>query len=257
MPVGKKVYAWPERPFEWLFELPAWQRAVFLSAFMSAEGSTPALASGTGYIAALAVKQSGVTDAAIRFVERLFASLGFVVHVTRERPCRARTGARATSRSCRAVSRRSCATSPRSATTARGQAAAPRPRCSVSRRSVRRRSQRGRARSLRRGTCARSASAPCARSRRRSAARYGVPPGARPPRPVWSRRRRVSAKGWRADARSLRRGGVAARARERGDRDERRGLRRRDRRSGGVLPRRRRRRAQLREQGRAHEPAGR
>ena len=65
-PVGKKVYAWPERPFEWLFGLPAWQRAVFLSAFMSAEGTTPALASGTGYVAALAVKQSGVTDAPIR-----------------------------------------------------------------------------------------------------------------------------------------------------------------------------------------------
>ena len=26
--VGKKVYAWPERPFEWVFELPAWQRGV-------------------------------------------------------------------------------------------------------------------------------------------------------------------------------------------------------------------------------------
>ena len=48
---------------------------------MSAEGSTPALAPGTGYIAALAVKQSGVTDAPIRFVQRLFASLGFTVHV--------------------------------------------------------------------------------------------------------------------------------------------------------------------------------
>ena len=47
VPVGKKVYAWPERPFEWVFDLPAWQRAAFLSAFMSAEGSTPALASGT------------------------------------------------------------------------------------------------------------------------------------------------------------------------------------------------------------------
>ncbi len=80
-PVGKKVYAWPERPFEWLSALPAWQRAVFLSAFMSAEGTTPALAPASGYIAALAVKQSGVTDAAIRFVQRLFASLGFTVHV--------------------------------------------------------------------------------------------------------------------------------------------------------------------------------
>jgi len=86
IPVGKKVYAWPERPFEWLFALPAWQRAAFLSSFMSAEGSTPALAPGTGYVSALAIKQSGVTDAAIRFVERLFASLGFVVHVSASGP---------------------------------------------------------------------------------------------------------------------------------------------------------------------------
>jgi tRNA-splicing ligase RtcB len=85
-PVGKKVYGWPERPFDWLFDLPAWQRAAFLSAFMSAEGSTPALASGTGYIAALAVKQSGITDSAIRFVQRLFASLGFVVNVAPSGP---------------------------------------------------------------------------------------------------------------------------------------------------------------------------
>ena len=81
-PVGKKVYAWPERPFGWLFDLPAWQRAVFLSSFMSAEGTTLALASGTGYVAPMCVKQAGVTDAPIRFVEALFASLGFVVHVT-------------------------------------------------------------------------------------------------------------------------------------------------------------------------------
>jgi tRNA-splicing ligase RtcB (3'-phosphate/5'-hydroxy nucleic acid ligase) len=81
-PVGEKVYRWPERPFEWLFALPAWQRGVFLSSLMSAEGSTPALAPGTPYVAALAIKQSGVTDAAIQFVRRLFASLGFVVNVT-------------------------------------------------------------------------------------------------------------------------------------------------------------------------------
>ena len=88
VPVGKKVYAWPERPFEWVFDLPAWQRGVFLSAFMSAEGSTPALASGTSYIAALAVKQSGVTDAPIWFVERLFGSLGFDVTVAPSGPPR-------------------------------------------------------------------------------------------------------------------------------------------------------------------------
>jgi tRNA-splicing ligase RtcB len=87
-PVGKKVYAWPAEPFPWLFDLPAWQRAVFLSAFMSAEGSTPALATGTGYVAAVCVKQAGVTDNAIRFVERLFASLGFVVHVAPSGPPR-------------------------------------------------------------------------------------------------------------------------------------------------------------------------
>jgi len=38
---------------------------------MSAEGSTPALAPGTGYVSALAIKQSGVTDAAIRLVDRM------------------------------------------------------------------------------------------------------------------------------------------------------------------------------------------
>ena len=85
-PVGKKVYAWPERPFEWLFGLSGWQRAAFLSAFMSAEGTTPALAPASGYIAALAVKQSGVTDAAIRFVQRLFSSLGLKVNVTPSGP---------------------------------------------------------------------------------------------------------------------------------------------------------------------------
>jgi tRNA-splicing ligase RtcB (3'-phosphate/5'-hydroxy nucleic acid ligase) len=87
-PVGKKVYAWPERPFVWLFALPAWQRAAFLSALMSAEGTTPALASGTAYLAPPAIKQAGVTDAPIRFVERLFASLGFTVHVTPSGPAR-------------------------------------------------------------------------------------------------------------------------------------------------------------------------
>jgi RNA-splicing ligase RtcB len=88
-PVGTKVYAWPDAPFPWLFALPRWLRAVFLSAFMSAEGSTPALAPGTAYVAALAVKQSGVTTAAIAFVARLFASLDFAVTVTPSGPARA------------------------------------------------------------------------------------------------------------------------------------------------------------------------
>jgi RNA-splicing ligase RtcB len=124
-PVGKKVYAWPERPFEWVFALPAWQRAVFLSAFMSAEGSTPALASGTGYIAALAVKQSGVTDAPIRFVQRLFASLGFDVNVTPSGPSHAdgrqsyvaqlQGGERATVRYLREVGYNRCAAKRRAA----------------------------------------------------------------------------------------------------------------------------------------------
>ncbi len=85
-PVGKKVYVWPERPFDWLCALPAWQRGVFLSALMSAEGTAPVLAAGTGYVAPPCIKQSGVTDAAIRFVERLFGSLGFTVHVTPSGP---------------------------------------------------------------------------------------------------------------------------------------------------------------------------
>ena len=78
---------------------------------MSAEGSTPALASGTSYIAALAVKQSGVTDAPIRFVQRLFASLGFVVNVGAERTAARGRAPELRRASCRAASRRSCATS--------------------------------------------------------------------------------------------------------------------------------------------------
>src|SRR5919204_346010 len=43
-PVGKK--RWPEQPLEWLLYAPAWARGHFLSAFASAEMSTPRLLEG-------------------------------------------------------------------------------------------------------------------------------------------------------------------------------------------------------------------
>lgn len=85
-PVGAKVYRWPERPFSWIFKQPEWLRAEFLSALMSAEGTTPSLASRSSYIAALAIKQTGVTDAAITFIARLFSSLAFQVSIGRSGP---------------------------------------------------------------------------------------------------------------------------------------------------------------------------
>ncbi|MDQ3933101.1 MAG: RtcB family protein [Actinomycetota bacterium] len=85
-PVGKKTDAWPEQPMPWLHALPAWARATFLSAFMSAEGLTPRLVDG--YLAPLTVKQAGTTDNAIRFLARLFESLGYTLSITRSGPVR-------------------------------------------------------------------------------------------------------------------------------------------------------------------------
>ncbi len=85
-PVGAKVYGWPDRPFSWIFDQPSWVRAEFLSALMSAEGTTPSLASRSSYVAALAIKQTGVTDAAITFIAQLFASLGFMVSIGKSGP---------------------------------------------------------------------------------------------------------------------------------------------------------------------------
>jgi tRNA-splicing ligase RtcB len=74
-PVGRK--AWPERPMPWLFRAPAWVRAVFLSAFASAEATTPALLEGR--IPNLAIKQAGEMPHAAHFVARLLRSVGFRV----------------------------------------------------------------------------------------------------------------------------------------------------------------------------------
>ncbi len=85
-PVGRKVAAWAAEPFPWLFELPGWMRAHFLSAFASAEATTPALTDGR--IGNVAMKQAGETTNAIDFVARLAGSLGFRVGVTRSGPSR-------------------------------------------------------------------------------------------------------------------------------------------------------------------------
>ena len=42
-PVGKKE--WPASPMPWLFRMPAWARAQFLSGFCSAEALTPRVGS--------------------------------------------------------------------------------------------------------------------------------------------------------------------------------------------------------------------
>jgi tRNA-splicing ligase RtcB len=85
-PVGRKVDGWPRRPMRWLFDLPPWLRAQFLSGFASAEATTPALRSAT--LAPLAIKQAGTTRHAIDFVEELCASLGFRLGVSVSGPVR-------------------------------------------------------------------------------------------------------------------------------------------------------------------------
>ena len=72
-PVGKK--AWPERPMPWLFRAPAWVRGTYLSAFASAEATTPSLVEGR--IPNLAIKQAGDTPNAAHFVADLLRSIGF------------------------------------------------------------------------------------------------------------------------------------------------------------------------------------
>jgi tRNA-splicing ligase RtcB len=86
-PVGRKVGAWPEHPMPWLDDLPGWVRATFLSAFMSAEGLTPRLVGG--YLVPPSVKQAGTSDNAIRFVARVFESLGYVLSITPSGPAHA------------------------------------------------------------------------------------------------------------------------------------------------------------------------
>jgi tRNA-splicing ligase RtcB len=85
-PIGRKVDCWPRRPMRWLFDVPPWLRAQFLSGFASAEATTPALRSAT--LAPPAIKQAGTTRNAIGFVEELFESLGFRVGVSVSGPTR-------------------------------------------------------------------------------------------------------------------------------------------------------------------------
>jgi tRNA-splicing ligase RtcB (3'-phosphate/5'-hydroxy nucleic acid ligase) len=84
-PVGKK--AWPSYPMPWLLEEPAWVRAQYLSAFGSAEMTTPRVHKN-GTLAALQLKQSGDTANAAEFVGRLLKSLGFVVSIAPSGPAR-------------------------------------------------------------------------------------------------------------------------------------------------------------------------
>ncbi|MDF1504340.1 RtcB family protein [Roseisolibacter sp. H3M3-2] len=89
-PVGKK--AWPARPMPWLFALPAWARAQFLSGFASAEMTTPRT-HANGVVPNLQVKQAGEVAHAIEFVAALLRSLGFETSVAESGPPR---GARRT-----------------------------------------------------------------------------------------------------------------------------------------------------------------
>ena len=73
-PVGRK--SWPDDPMPWLFAAPPWVRAHFLSAFASAEMTTPRVHLN-GVVPNLQLKQAGESDNAIRFVSRLVESLGF------------------------------------------------------------------------------------------------------------------------------------------------------------------------------------
>ena len=83
-PVGRK--AWEERPLRWLFAMPAWVRAQFLSAFGSAECMTPRPHNRD--IPNLQIKQSGENDNALRFIGRLFESLCFSVTIAPSGPPR-------------------------------------------------------------------------------------------------------------------------------------------------------------------------
>ncbi|MDP8968453.1 MAG: RtcB family protein, partial [Actinomycetota bacterium] len=85
-PVGRKVDGWPPKPMRWLFQLPDWLRAQFLSGFASAEATTPSLRGATP--APLAIKQAATTPDVIAFVVELFSSLGFRVGVSVSGPAR-------------------------------------------------------------------------------------------------------------------------------------------------------------------------
>jgi tRNA-splicing ligase RtcB (3'-phosphate/5'-hydroxy nucleic acid ligase) len=90
-PVGKKD--WAESPMPWLVEAAPWVRALFLSAFCSAEMMTPRV-HRNGTIPNLQLKQAGTHQHAIHFIAGLLRSLDFEVSVAESGP---RRGERITS----------------------------------------------------------------------------------------------------------------------------------------------------------------
>ncbi|MBW3622045.1 MAG: RtcB family protein, partial [Armatimonadetes bacterium] len=78
-PVGKKQ--WPAQPMNWLYRLPAWLRANFLSGFASAEGMTPRIL--PSHLPNFQIKQTGAVthSGAIHLIARLMESLCFEVTV--------------------------------------------------------------------------------------------------------------------------------------------------------------------------------
>jgi tRNA-splicing ligase RtcB len=77
-PRGRK--RWPADPMPWLRAAPAWVRAHFMSAFASAEMTTPRM-HANGTVPNLQLKQAGEDTHAIDFVAGVLASLGFAASV--------------------------------------------------------------------------------------------------------------------------------------------------------------------------------
>ncbi len=80
-PVGRK--RWHRTPMPWLLDAPAWARALWLSAFASAEMSTPFVLEGR--ITNLALKQADAHAAAL--VVALLTSLGFRCSIATSAEC--------------------------------------------------------------------------------------------------------------------------------------------------------------------------
>jgi tRNA-splicing ligase RtcB len=81
-PVGKKD--WSVEPMPWLFELPGWLRAQYLSGFASAEMTAPLLIDGR--IPNLAIKQVGCHANSAAFVSQVLTSLGFRTGINQSGP---------------------------------------------------------------------------------------------------------------------------------------------------------------------------
>jgi tRNA-splicing ligase RtcB len=89
-PAGREALGRRADAMAWLFDLPAWMRAHFLSAFASAKGTTPALVDGR--IANVAIEQAGAEPHAIRLVARVLDSLGFRAGTSLSGPAHGRVG---------------------------------------------------------------------------------------------------------------------------------------------------------------------